>query len=401
MLNHVCSSAYSRIPKSRLAKPAKDDFGRFELREALGCFFRWVGAPCHHGPDPLTAEEAAARLHSAFLMERVHRLYLAPLDQLGLEDKTKRPHEALRRVRFGTCEIVLLDDDYIGEFVPVDALKRFGRLFWFPSGQLIGFYYLAVRSEEKAGPIGQRGRMNWLYVLSYELDRIEIYKPLHAGPVEDALFTMLLYLIDVKNPSHREKPFAVPWVYSFTDDPFFAPPPSPDPACLPRIPIDPETDTERANRFEFGEAEIEEALGRRWRRLQSALDRAASAGGNFHPLTKHFFVEVFAEDGIDEIVALISCVEATLMLSEKWPEDELLKRYRRLGEDDQAFNFLKCAYQVRNKYLHALADSRETVTLNDVAKCRLAVAKAADEYLTFADAKREQDREVLLRSLEQ
>jgi hypothetical protein len=242
-------------------------------------------------PAQLTAEEAAARLHSALLMEKVHRLYLAPLDRLELEDKTKRPREALLRVCFGSCEIVLLDDDYIVKFVPVDALKRFGEPYCFPSPQLAGFYYLVVRSEEKAGPIWQRGLLPWIHGTVDKLDRVEIYKPFYAEPVEDAIFTMLLYFIDVKNPSHGEKPFAVPWVYSFTDDPFSAPPPSPDPARLPRVPIGPDDDADRPgrfNRFELDEAEIEEALGRRWRRLQSALIRAASAGGNFHPLTKHF-----------------------------------------------------------------------------------------------------------------
>jgi hypothetical protein len=91
MLNHVCSSVYPEIPKSRLSKSTNDGLSRFELREALRHFFRWTGAPWHHGPAQLTAGEAAARLHSAFIMEQVHRFYLAPLDRLGLKDKNRRP----------------------------------------------------------------------------------------------------------------------------------------------------------------------------------------------------------------------------------------------------------------------------------------------------------------------
>jgi uncharacterized protein (DUF433 family) len=125
-----------------------------------------------------------------------------------------------------------------------------------------------------------------------------------------------------------------------------------------------------------------------------SLNQGRECRRKFPPVNKAFFVKAFAEDGIDEIVALISCVEATLMLSdERYTEKLLKRRYRRLVKDDQAYNFLKFAYTVRNKYLHALDDWHETTTLNDAAKCRWAVTKGADEYLPFADAKPEQDRE--------
>jgi hypothetical protein len=184
---------------------------------------------------------------------------------------------------------------------------------------------------------------------SDEAGQIKLYEPLYAEPVEDALFTMLLHLIKIKDPVDApEKPFAVPWVYSFTNDPFSEPPSAPDPSLLPDDEM-----PRQSNYFECTKAEIEDALGKRWNRLQAAETRTADAGANFHPLTKHFFLKAFREGGVDEIVALISCIEATLMLP-KERADKLLKRYKRLVNDDTALCWLKLAYTVRNRYLHSL-----------------------------------------------
>jgi hypothetical protein len=280
-----------------------------------------VGLPTIPHGRSLTAEDAATRLHAALILSEVQRTYLAPLDQLGLEDTTKRPNEDLRHVCFGNCEIVLLDNHHLLERVPVKALRRFEERYWFQSERLAGFYYLAVSTRESAGPIWQRGPWAIPHQLLGktlgEIGQIELYEPIYPQPIEDALFAMILCF--VKNPLDTpEKPFAVPWVYSLTDDPFSEPPRAPDPSPLSWTIVGPPEDErevpDRSNYFSFRRDEIERALWERWNRLQAALTRTADDNANFHPLTKHFFVKAFSDQGIDELISQLSCIEATLML---------------------------------------------------------------------------------------
>jgi hypothetical protein len=281
----------------------------------------------------VTTEDAAACLHAGFLLPRIERTYLVPLDQLALEDTTKRPHEELRNVSFGKCEIILLENNKFAQYVPVNALGRFE----------------------------QRHR----------------FEP--------------------------EKPFAIPWVYSFTDDPFSEPSRAPDRSSLSwTIVGDEEHEYEvpdQSNYFSFNKVEIETALRERWNRLQATLNRSAAVGANFHPLTKHFFMKAFQEEGVDEIIALISCIEATLMLPDEKGPDRLKKRYKKLVSDDMAYDSLELAYAIRRRYLHALGDHRDTMDWKEFGKSRWAVAKAVDNYLTLAGRRSGEDRETLLRSL--
>jgi hypothetical protein len=59
-------------------------------------------------------------------------------------------------------------------------------------------------------------------------------------------------------------------------------------------------------------------------------------GASLHPLTKHFFVKGFREDGADEIIALIRRIEATLMLPDEKGTKKIKKRYKKLVSDETA-----------------------------------------------------------------
>ncbi len=228
-----------------------------------------------------------------------------------------------------------------------------------------------------------------------EINKIKLYDPVFPETVEDALFIILLCLLK-DSPDGSRKPFAVPWVYSFTDDPFSEPPQAPDPSALS---WDPERDVpDLPNYFSFTTAAIEKVLAERWSRLEATRNQPLARSANFHPLTKHFLMKAFQEEGVDEIIALISCIEATLMLPGERRTEKLKERYKRLVNDDTAYDVLELAYSIRHKYLHALSDQRDAIDWRELAKCRWAVAKAVDNYLTLS-AESGEDRENLLRSL--
>lgn len=401
LLEQFCSSTYPEITGSRLSKRPVENLARQRLHSALKNFFRWTSAPWYEGPCP-DAGETARRLHAAFLMSKVLRTHFVPLDRLDLTDPTTKPRETVRQVRFGPCEIVLLNKEELAERIPVRAVSRFDRWRWFPIQRLADFYWLIVPEIEEAGPIWRRSWSSWLDTPINEIGRVHLYESTHPDPIENALFTLLLCL--VKDPSDAPwEPFGIPWVYSVTDDPFAEPPRAPDPSALTWTLIGDEHDEievpYRSDGFHVTQREVEAALAQRWERLQAALERANSEKANFHPLTKHFFVKALAQGGIDEIVANLSCIEATLMLRERNGRKKMMDRYKRLVGDGDAYDWLQRAYHLRDKYLHSLGSPTEATSWKQLAQTRWSVVKAVDAYLSQAET-RGLNREQLLRSLD-
>jgi hypothetical protein len=348
-------------------------------------------------------DETAWRLHKAFSIAEVNRTYFVPLNRLNLEDRTQRSARMLEQVRFGPNEILLLKSADLAERVRYEALKRFERWYWFPTEGLDDFYWLVVSTLEEAGPIWNR---TWRAILHETLDavgHISVFQPIYPAPIEDALFVLLQSL--VKKPSEtRWKPFSVPWAYSVTDDPFAQPSRTPDLSALTTVLAgDPDNEFEvpdRSEVFETTRNQLEEALEKRWRRLQAALARANTERANFHPLTKHFFVKALAEEGIDEIVANLGCIETTLMLRGYNGRKKMMERVRHLVGGGKELEWLSHGYDLRDSYLHSLGDPRAATSWEDLASIRRGVTKAVDKYLALTEARGELNREELLRSLE-
>ena len=402
LLEVNCGFTYSGIEGSRLSQQPADDWDRMELRGALENFFRWNGAPWYDGPSP-DADETALRLHQAFLATEVKRTYFAPLDRLDLLDRTQRPWQTLEHIRFGPNEVLLLKSADLARRVRPEVLKRFGRWYCFQTEKLDGFYWLIVSACEEAGPIWKRHAWSAMFHMTFDaVGREPLFKSTYPAPIEDALFVLLLSL--GKEPSEPFwKPFAVPWTYSVTDDLFARPPRAPDPLALTWTLIGPPDDEfeapDRSEIFETTREQFEAALEQQWRRLQAASARDNTDRANFHPLTKHFFVKALAQEGIDEILADISCIEATLQLLEEKTRKKLMGRYKRLVSDRKALQWLDDAYDLRKKHLHSLGDLKETFSWEDLAQARWSVTKAVDDYLALTEAQSNLNREELLRSL--
>jgi hypothetical protein len=319
-----------------------------------------------------------------------------------LEDPTQQnPDRRVRDISFGPNAVILLSTTELGQRVRQEALKRFARWQQFPVERLDTFYWLFSSARETAGPIWER---TWASIFHKPLDaigRVPVFEPTYPAPIEDALFVLLLGI--VKEPKEVPwKPFAVPWTYSFTDDPFSDAPRAPDPSALTWTLIgDPDEEIEvpdRSESFEITHQHLE-ALEQLWRKLQSAVARTNTDHANFHPLTKHFFVKALAEEGIDEIVANISCVEATLMLNEPRGRPKMEKRYKRLVGDGKEHEWLQRGYNLRDEYLHSLGDPTAMISWNDLGQTRWSVTKAVERYLDLTEEEGELNREALLLSL--
>ena len=402
LLERNCRDTYVAISGSRLHGVSAGDTEPSALQSALRNFFRWNGAPwyCEHRPN---ADDTALNLHQAFLSSKIKRTDFVPLDRLCLWRDSVRPSEKLTSVRFGSNEVVLLTSEELGHRIPCEALGRFGPRHEFPFKQLGDRYWLVVTVQEKAGPIWTRNWHRVRYELLDDLDKIAVFEPTYSTAIENALFVLLLSF--VKNADDVFwRPFAIPWVYSFTEDPFADPPRSPDPSGLRTTPVGEEGGEfeapDNSERFNLTDQTLKE-LRSRWCKLQTVLAKTGARGANFHLLTRHFFVRVFAEQGIDEIIASISCIEATLQqLKDKDRRKTLEKRYKVLVKDDDAWQWLYRAYVIRNDYLHSLSKHTDTITFEDLSRTRASLVKAVDAYLDLASRHGDMHRDDLLRRLE-
>ena len=400
LLEDTCRSVYLNLESSRLVQPRAINVSTSVLGRALRNFFRWNGAPWFADSVP-DHDKTAATLHSTFLRHSVRRTYLVPLDRLSLEDRYSGKTQEVTSIRFGPNEIVRLYHDELCRRVPVDALARFGPRYTFPTADLAGFYWLATSRTEPAGPIEKRTWLGLLNANFAELDTVRLFRSYFAMPVEDALFVLLLVLL--KDPREVPwQPFRVPWTFSFTDDLFSDPVTPPDPSALSRDIVGDEHDQfevpEKSEVFPFGTRQ-KEALQRRWADLETVLARADTHAANFHPLTRHFFVKALSEHGVDEIISIVSCLEATLQLKCEKNRTALTKRYAHLLANEEAGRWLTAAYQLRNEYLHSLADHHSKLTWADLARARWTVAMAVNKYLDFAIQRPKLNRSQLLNEL--
>ena len=400
-LEDTCRSVYVDLEESRLVRPPSVSITPSVLGRALHNFFRWNGAPWYPGLTRDTAD-TAARLHRAFLRQSIRRTHLVPLDRLSLEDRSSGSMQEVSSIRFGSNEIVRLERDELARRVPVDALARFGARYEFPTAKLDGFCWLTTSQTESAGPLERRTWLNVLNTSLADFGKVELFRSTYPTPLEDALFILLLTLL--KPPRDTPwQPFRIPWTFSFTDDLFSDPVAPPDPSALSREIVGDEHRQfevpDRSESVEFG-APQQDVLQRRWNDLETVLAKADTTAASFHPLTRHFFVKALSEHGVDEIIANLSCLEATLQLKRERTRTELTKRFARLVADAQAAQWLEAAYRLRNDYLHSVGDPQHKLTLADLARARWTVATAVGKYLDFAIQHPGLNRSQLLKQLE-
>ena len=399
-LESTCTDIYLSIDGSRLFQKPSTMARPNELQSALLNFFRWNGAPWHAGHVP-NANEAALRLHRAFLSSQVNRTFLVPLDRLLLRDESAHHYRAIESIEFGPNEIALLTSAELARRTPQDGLKRFGSGYEFPEERLDDRYWLITTVQEDAGAVWERIWLRIIYESMDDIGRVPVFRSTFPPKIEEALLVLLLSF--VKRPDQITwAPFAIPWIYSLTDDPFAEPQRAPDPSALSwSIVGEPGEEFEVPDRPEviaITDRKID-ALQQRWHKLRTVLEKSDSERASFHPLTAHFFVKAFFDEGIDDIIANISCIEATLQLPGERTRKNLMKRYHCLVNDEVSCQWLDSAYRLRNMYLHSLEDPKATISFGDLARARLSVVKAIDAYLDLASLYTDLNRTALLRSL--
>jgi len=338
----------------------------------------------------------------AFLSAQVNRTYFVPLDRLFLLNKSAHPSPNVNNIHFGPNEVAFLTHTELSQRIPLDGLKRFGHRYIIATENLNDRYWLIVNVRENAGAIWERGSFRFMYEPIGEYRKMPMFKPTFPMDVENALFVLLLSL-STESRNLTQDPFLVPWIYSFTDDPFSNPEIAPDPSALSwTIVGDPDQEfhqvPDQSNTIELTEEKLE-CLCERWHKFQTVLANKAPESANFNPLTLHFFIKAFTNEGIDEIIAAISCIEATLQLPEEKGSRIPKRRYKRLVNDKDCNLWIDRAYSLRNKYLHSAEEIEKKIDLKLLSKTRLMLVKGVDAYVNIASQRCDLNRKSLLHFL--
>ena len=180
-------------------------------------------------------------------------------------------------------------------------------------------------------------RYNWLMVetLAFEPDALQrlLSRPMNSdwaeiephrlrvpGSVEDALFAILLAPWEdwVDSDPGFWRPFEIPWVRRVGDDPSVRRQPPASPATL-SWDVSPEGQFIKLTPVQlrdFAAVDIPQWLNKsRWEELTRAQQSPL-----FDTSTKHFLVKAFFEDDLDEFLAHILTIEATLGLESDYPK---------------------------------------------------------------------------------
>lgn len=330
----------------------------FGLADAL----RGAGLPCLI-PDtaaPSSLDEGARRIVETFEATSVRRRYLCPLDLA----------DTLPTMEFGPASV--------RDCSPAELNRLFdgARLARHYPGQppdlrrLAAFQWLIL--EEQA-PLPERAgqrAMPFLYESwNRDFGAIDPHAGSHPGTVTDALFGLLLAPWEDWHSLETDwRGFLIPWIHVATDDLFVRPQPVPTADTLTwedaayegddgevieyerpiRIPLDDGAETVLSGFDQAWWASIE----------------AAMATSLFETPVKHFLVRAAFSEGMDQIMAHMTTIEAALGLRSDFnqagrpkgrrmsPSDRLAKRVEALLGDPQAGSDYADLFETRSAYVH-------------------------------------------------
>ena len=365
-LREVCRDAY---PDSG---PDGPDHALLKAVRSLGIP---AGMPTELARLALPIAESAEKLDMALRAKEVQRVHLAPLDCAV---------HKLPSCSFGAARICHPTRDELSELMDLPRLKRFfGRESEFGMDKLSQFPWLVVEEtvpidsepEARGGFWAGLGGPDARTLTKKDIGDfggIDPHKSRYPKAFEDVLFFLLLApWEDWTSRNFMWRPFSIPWVRTANKDIF-------SPLKLPRLPES--LSWEPAVYDDEHGAKVEVQVPARYGNLDAngtsgltgwasddnwARVRRARKSVLFETPIVHFLLRGFETDGIDEFLAHITTIEASLghigdYRSRKGKKkmnatDRMGERISNLLGDEYRTKFLGL-FDVRCKYVHGRKD---------------------------------------------
>ncbi|MGE3832128.1 MAG: hypothetical protein AB7F76_14120 [Parvibaculaceae bacterium] len=290
-------------------------YGRGKAAFALSNALRSLGLPCTLQLDKsalaLDIPMAATALDAAYTRAATVRRHICPLD---LADD-------LPPITFGGARVARFNAEDLEKLFDAPRLARNFPVLPFESKRLAQFYWLVVEEEVEIDPRPEARATPFMFVnMSRDFGEIEPHLGRFPPPVEGALFFLLLGRWEEWSTMQEVdwRGFRVPWIYTLDEDLFVRPvrPPNPDTLTLePWIVEDhwgEEIELERPSTLPLDDrakTELQLFTEAAWTEMQAARTTPL-----FETPVVHFLVRAFLADGIDEVMAHMTAIEAALGL---------------------------------------------------------------------------------------
>jgi hypothetical protein len=298
-----------------LSELCKAEYGGGKPVFALSTALRSLGLPCHLPANKaglsLTPESAANAIDEAYRRKTTLRRHLCPLD---LADE-------MPLLSFGNARVADFSAEDLARLFNAPRLARNFHNQPLDAKRLAQFRWLVVEEEIALDPRPEARATPFMY-MTFDQDSGEIDPHLGRFPpaVERALFFLLLAPWERWSMMQEVdwRGFRLPWIYTVDDDLFIrpSPPPSADSLTLEPwivqgdwgedIELERPTVLPLDDDASSGLALFTDGA---WRDLE-----AARATDLFETPVAHFLVRAFLADGMDEVMAHMTAIEAAVGL---------------------------------------------------------------------------------------
>jgi hypothetical protein len=389
-------------------------YGGGKATFALSNALRSLGLPCGLPPNQsalaLDLSTVATSLTKAYSRRMTVRRYICPLD---LADE-------LPTMAFGNARVAQFTAEELEQLFDAPRLRRNFPTLPFESERLAQFHWLVVEEERAIDPRPEARAVPMLFAgMRRDFGEIEPYLGRFPSAVEGALFFLLLAQWEEWStmPDVDWRGFRMPWIYALDEDLCVRPtrPPSPDSLSLePWFVHDDcgeEIELERPTSLPLNDSakkELPRLTESAWAELQAAL-----ATPLFKTPVVHFLVRAYLADGMDEVIAHMTAIEAALGLESDHkrklrpkpdPHAGLSATNRvaaRIGAalaDAQAVQDYEDLFELRSAFIHGRAGLQK-ISTPQVVLARGLARRVARALVSLATAHPSSSREDILAHL--
>ncbi|WP_413061411.1 hypothetical protein ACLN6N_02220 [Sphingomonas carotinifaciens] len=394
-----------------LAEICNAEYGGGKPTFALSGALRSPGLPCDLPPAlahlALPPARAAEALADAYQRKAARRLHLCPLDTA----------DELPALAFGSAQVRQYSTEELAGLFDATRLARNFPTRPLKADRLAQFQWLVVEELVQLDHQPERRACPWLYEpLARDFGEIDPHLGKFPPAVEGALAFLLLAPWEQWSTMQEVswRGFRVPWIHTVSDDLFIrpSPPPSPDTLSLePHIVTDhwgEDVELERPTTIPLEDEATPELLkfdAAAWQQFEHGR-----ASALFETPIVHFLVRAFLADGMDEVMAHMTAIEAALGLEtdhRNKPKTDprknlgatkrVMARIAALLGDVQAAADYKDLFEMRSAYVHGRRGLAKVGT-TDRVRARSLARRIARALIDVA-AQPAQPREVVMGQL--
>ena len=350
-------------------------FGLGTALRALGLPSQFPAGAPEHG---LSLDQAVLDLTEALTRTTTTRRYLCPLDLA----------DTLPPLRFGSAQVARFASGELDRLFDGPRMRRYYPRAVFEPRRLAMFQWLVVETTTSIDPRPEARAMPFLFE-SRDTDTgaIDPHRGTFPASVEDALAFLLIAPWEDWStlPQVDWRGFRIPWVHVVDDDLFVRPTPPPNADSL--------TIEEWIAHDHWGEEEelerptilpLEDAVSdlEAWSEARWSGFERARHGPLFETPVMHFLARGFASDGVDEVMAHMTAIEAALGTRyDKAPKEHkavrtgtgrVSARIAGLLDDVDAALAYRDLFEVRSAFVHGRGGLDPVSTPQRVQARRLA-----------------------------